>query len=301
MKKQMLRKLVLGVVFAMIPSVNLVAQTPAKILIVVAHPDDEYYFAATTYRIAKELHGTVDELIITNGEGGFHYSTFAEAYYDKPLTNEASGRRELPAIRREEALRAGKIIGIRDHYFLNQKDEQFTTNMDEGLKHLWNTNFVTAEIAELIQGQQYQFVFAVLPRSTTHGHHQAATILAARAIHSLPESMRPVLLAFDTDGHDYSPWSGTTETRQWPSSFSFAFNRDQPLGFHDALNYQIVVSWMIAEHKSQGMLQTMYNKDANEYAWVDTQSCTDADSKAEKLFRAIASPQSHLTSQAPSP
>jgi N-acetylglucosamine malate deacetylase 2 len=79
-----------------------------------------------------------------------------------------------------------------------------------------------------------------------------------------------------------------------------AFNRNQPLGFQDALNYQIVVSWMIAEHKSQGMLQTMYNKDANEYAWVDPTSCTGADSKAEKLFRAIGPPPSHLASQAPS-
>ncbi len=282
-----------------IHSAIMAAQGPAKILIVVAHPDDEYYFAATTYRIAKELHGTVDELIITNGEGGFHYSTFAEAYYDKPLTNEAAGRRELPAIRREEALQAGKIIGIRDHYFLDQKDKQFTTNKDEGLSRLWNTGFITSEIAELIRGQQYQFVFTVLPRSTTHGHHQAATTLAARAIHSLPESIRPVLLAFDTDGQDYPAVSGPAES-QWPSRFSFAFHRNQPLGFHDALNYQIVVNWMIAEHKSQGMLQMMYNKDANEYAWVDRTSCAAAESKAEKLFHAVSPPQQHLAAQAPS-
>jgi LmbE family N-acetylglucosaminyl deacetylase len=296
MKRQKFLKLVLGVAFAVSPSA-MPAQTLAKILIVVAHPDDEYYFAATTYRIAKELHGTVDELIITNGEGGFHYSTFAEAYYDKPLTNEASGRRELPAIRREEALRAGKIIGIRDHYFLDQKDEQFTTNKDEGLNRLWNTDFITSEIAELIRGQQYQFVFAVLPRSTTHGHHQAATILAARAIQSLPEPIRPVLLAFDTDGAPAS--QGAAET-QWPYCFSFAFNRNQPLGFHDALNYQIVVSWMIAEHKSQGMLQMMYNKDANEYAWVDQTSCAGAELKADKLFRAVSPAQHHLAAESPS-
>src|ERR1700733_10577444 len=142
MKTQIFWKILL--VFTISTTATLLGQTPAKILIVVAHPDDEYYFTATTYRIAKELHGTVDELIITNGEGGFHYSTFAEAYYDKPLTNEASGRKELPAIRREEALRAGKIIGIRDHYFLDQKDQQFTTNMDEGLTRLWDTNFITS-------------------------------------------------------------------------------------------------------------------------------------------------------------
>jgi hypothetical protein len=47
-------------------------------LIVVAHPDDDYYFAATVYRMAVQLHGQVDELIITNGEGGFRYSILAE-------------------------------------------------------------------------------------------------------------------------------------------------------------------------------------------------------------------------------
>lgn len=50
------------------------AAEPLKILLVVAHPDDEYYFAATTYRLAQELQARVDQVIITNGEGGFRYS-----------------------------------------------------------------------------------------------------------------------------------------------------------------------------------------------------------------------------------
>ncbi len=126
---------------------------PGSALLVVAHPDDEYYFAATIYRIAVELHGTVDELIITNGEGGFHYSTLAEAYYKRALTTEAIGRKELPAIRREETLNAGKILGIRDHYFLDQKDEKFTTDENEGIRHLWDAHFVTRTIADLIEGK----------------------------------------------------------------------------------------------------------------------------------------------------
>jgi len=62
------------------------AQTPGKTLLVVAHPDDEYYFAATVYRMAVQLGGRVDELIITNGEGGYRYSTLAEPFYKKSLT-----------------------------------------------------------------------------------------------------------------------------------------------------------------------------------------------------------------------
>ena len=56
----------------------MLAQALGRILLVVAHPDDEYFFAATVYRIAVKLHGTVDELVTTNGEGGYRHSTLAE-------------------------------------------------------------------------------------------------------------------------------------------------------------------------------------------------------------------------------
>jgi LmbE family N-acetylglucosaminyl deacetylase len=265
------------------------SKAPGRVLLVVAHPDDEYYFAATTYRIAVELHGTVDELVITNGEGGFHYSTLAEPYYDKALTTEAVGRKELPAIRREETLNAGRILGIQDHYFLGQKDEMFTTNENEGLNHLWDTAFITHTIADLIYGKHYQYVFTVLPRSSTHGHHQAATILALRAVESLPDAIKPVVLGFDTDGAEYRPAQKSDDIFGWTPTPSFAFNRDATLGFHHALNYQMVVSWMIAEHKSQGMLQTMYNKNPNEYIWVARDSTPDAETNATSLFRLLAS------------
>lgn len=72
-------------------AVEMCAARPGKTLLVVAHPDDEYYCAATIYKMAVQLGGTVDELIITNGEGGCRYSTLAEAYYKKTLTVEAVG------------------------------------------------------------------------------------------------------------------------------------------------------------------------------------------------------------------
>lgn len=264
-------------------------KTPGRVLLVVAHPDDEYYFAATTYRIAVELHGTVDELVITNGEGGFHYSTLAEPYYHKALTTEAVGRKELPAIRREETLNAGRILGIQDHYFLDQKDETFTTDKNEGLNHLWDTGFIKSTIADLIRGKHYQFVFTVLPRSSTHGHHQAATFLAFRAIESLPDTMRPVLLGFDTDGSEYKPALTSSDIFGWTPTHSFTFDRDATFGFHHALSYQMVVNWMIAEHRSQGMLQTMYNKDPNEYIWIARDSAPSAEANTRSFFQLLRS------------
>jgi len=55
------------------------ARKPVRVLLVVAHPDDEYEVASTVYRISKELFGTVAQVIITDGEAGYRYSSLAEA------------------------------------------------------------------------------------------------------------------------------------------------------------------------------------------------------------------------------
>ncbi|MBB6145051.1 LmbE family N-acetylglucosaminyl deacetylase [Silvibacterium bohemicum] len=261
-----------------------VAQSPGKTLLVVAHPDDEYYFAATVYRMATQLHGQVDELIITDGEGGFRYSTLAEPYYKKSLTVEAIGREDLPAIRREEALNAGRILGIKEHFFLNQKDDAFTTDEEDGPKHGWDAALIRGKIETLIKKEHYQYVFSILPRTTTHGHHQAATALAALAIHDVPENIRPVLFGFDTDATDFIPSRQVQHPQGWRSTYAYAFDRTTKFGFHDALSYQIVVDWMIAEHKSQGLLQTMCGKDPKEYVWVDFASAPNANAAANSLF-----------------
>ncbi len=277
----------LTVLLAFVLSALSHAQPPGKTLIVVAHPDDEYYFAATVYRMAVQLKGTVDELVITNGEGGFHYSTLAEPFYGENLATEESGRKELPAIRREETLKAGKVLGIRDHFFLEQKDQVFTTDRDSGLKRLWDSAYIQQTITDLIRGQHYQYVFAILPRATTHGHHQAATALAARAIQSLPVVLRPVLLGFDTDPAEYVPLAGFDESQGWASKYVFAFDRNVHFGYRDALTFQIIVSWMIAEHKSQGLLQTMHNKDAEEFIWVHLADAPGTNTAIRLLFRQL--------------
>jgi N-acetylglucosamine malate deacetylase 2 len=86
--------------------------TSSRVLLVVAHPDDEYEMAGTVYRITKELAGVVDQVIISDGEGGFRNSSLAGQYYGADLTNESSGRGMLPHIRRDEARRAGRVLGI---------------------------------------------------------------------------------------------------------------------------------------------------------------------------------------------
>jgi LmbE family N-acetylglucosaminyl deacetylase len=258
------------------------AEAGTNILLVVAHPDDEYYFAATVYRMAVERNARVDELIITDGEGGYRYSTLAEPYYRKSLTVESVGRKELPAIRRREAINAGKVLGIRNHYFLNQKDEHFTTDSRTGQASGWNTSLIVGRISSLIRSEHYAYLFCILPRSSTHGAHQEAASLSAEAVHALPQGIRPVILGFDTDPAEAG--LASTGLLRWANHYAFSFDRTRRLGFQNALNYQIVVDWMIAEHKSQGLLQTMCEKKATEYAWVDRASTPDAATKSAALF-----------------
>ncbi|KAA6460433.1 PIG-L family deacetylase [Acidobacteria bacterium AB60] len=274
-------------IFVLIAPGAAYAEQPGKALIVVAHPDDEYYCASTVYKMAVQLGGRVDELIITNGEGGFRYSTLAAAYYKKQLTNEAVGRRELPAIRRREAVNAGKVLGIRSHYFLDQVDRHFTTDERDGTKYGWNSDLITSRLQALIRKERYKYVFALLPRATSHGYHQAATALAASAIQALPSNIRPVLLGFDTSPARFEPSPTELIPQKWQPDYHFAFDRTTKFGFHDALSYQIVVDWMIAEHKSQGLLQTMDGRDPKEYIWVDLSSDPQAQKSADALFRLL--------------
>lgn len=276
----------------LLPAVML-GSTPGKTLIVVAHPDDEYYCAATVYRMAVQLGATVDELIITDGEGGFRYATLAEAYYKRPLTIESVGRKELPAIRKKEAINAGKVLGIRTHYFLNQKDEHFTTDEKDGLKYGWNPNYITSQIVALIRREHYQYIFSILPRSTTHGYHQAATAFGLTAIQALPEDARPVLFGFDTDPSALSTSITGQSPQQWENTYAYAFDRTTKCGFHNALTYQVIVDWMIAEHKSQGLLQTMDNKDPKEYIWVAYPGDPKARSASASLFHLLETGSEH--------
>jgi hypothetical protein len=139
--------------FLAVPSESQSGGTQAKIhaLLVVAHPDDEYEMAGTIYHLAKELSGTVDQLIITDGEAGFRYSSLAERYYGLKLTDEADGRKELPRIRREEAHRSARVLGIEHQWFLNEKDDHFTLDADEVLKNSWNRKRVSKSILERLR------------------------------------------------------------------------------------------------------------------------------------------------------
>jgi LmbE family N-acetylglucosaminyl deacetylase len=260
-----------------------------RVLLVVAHPDDEYEVAGTVYRISKQLGGSVDQLIITDGEAGYRYSSLAEQYYGLALTKEAVGRAELPRIRRKEARNAAKILGIQHQWFLNEKDDHYTLNADEVLQKSWNQTRVLHAIEQHLGHGGYDFIFVLLPSSDTHGEHKAASILTLRAAEKIPEEHRPVVLAAQagSSGMLYQsladlPLTGTTSPAP-----PFQFDRDTRFGYREALSYQIVVDWVITEHKSQGLFQTRCGQDRFENFWLFSLNRRSATSEAASLFAEV--------------
>ena len=265
-----------------------------RVLCVVAHPDDETAFAATLFKTATHLGGACDILLITNGEGGFKYSTLAERIYGLELTDEAVGRAHLPRIRRDEFLEGCVYLGIRDALFLNQQDHRYSQDAGEVLADdadVWDLVEVELAIDRALREGDYDFVLGHLPTATTHGHHQAATLLAMRAVKRMQISDRPVVLGATTresasvdDLHDY------------PESKVVAgpvheFDRTQPFGHRDKLDYRVIVNWVIAAHKSQGTMQIAMSRGERERFFVLDTDSVDPHLRAAAWFKALSEPQ----------
>jgi len=254
---------------------------PGKLLIVVAHPDDEYACAATTYRMVRELGWTADQVIVTDGESGNRYASLAEVFYGASLTHDGDDRAHLAGIRKQEAMRAGKILGIRQHYFLDQRDLGFDTDAASAGTSNWDRARVRALLDDLLARERYDAVFTLLPTAETHGHHRTATLLALEAVAAMPEDVRPLILGVEARSKSAGP---TTFRGADPL---LVFDRTAPFGFRGALNYQIVVNWVIAEHKSQGLFQKDNGVHELEQFWLFRISGDDAAKRADELAAAL--------------
>ena len=266
-----------------------------RILIVIAHPDDESGMAATIYRVTKGEGGVADLALVTNGEGGYKYSTLGNVYYGVELTDEETGRKLLPEIRKKELKAGGEIIGIRDYYFFDQQDHMYTLNVDSTFGYVWDTAAVTSRLVRIMREGSYDYVFTLLPTPGTHGHHKGATILALRAASQLPAATRPVVLGVSTasEGDSVEPFRGldgypiTAISGGLPS---FEFDRTAGFGFRNNLNYKIVVNWLIAEHKSQGTMQLGVNRgDREEFWWYDMNDRSRFEA-TRRMFMGLAEP-----------
>ena len=266
-------KNILFLVIQALLGISVYAQTAPVVLIVIAHPDDETIFATTVYKITHELHGNVDLALITNGEGGYKYSTLAEDYYHLELTDEKVGRENLPRIRKQELMNAGKIIGIRNYFFMDQWDRKYTTDERDPLDTAWDVGLVMVQLRRIMMNVKYDYVFCLLPVPETHGHHKAATMLALQTADQLPDEQKPIVLGVSDSNKDdtvhttFDQLKDYKETAIDKNAPLFTMDRTTKFGFKKSLDYKVIVNWEIAEHKSQGTMQLAMNRGDYENFW----------------------------------
>lgn len=284
--------------FALVGSLDVSkAQTQKpSVLMVTAHPDDDALFSGTVYRITHDLGGTVDLALVTNGEGGYKYSTLAEKIYGIELTKEEVGREHLPRIRKMELMKGGEIVGIRNYFFLDEKDVEYTQDLKAAFEVHWDTARVKERFRKIVRENSYDMIFTMLATETTHGHHKGAAILMMQVVKELPENKRPIVLSGTMFSHangkpdPYKGFDGYPSTAVSSDTTFFTFDRLQKFGFNDRLNYQIIANWVIAEHKSQGSMQLLMNRGEIECYWFLDFNRKQDYSKVYSIFSKI-SPQ----------
>lgn len=125
-------------------------------------------------------------------------------------------------------------------------------------------------IGHRLRQGRYDYLFVLLPTAETHGAHKAATILALEAVEQLPQSQRPIVLgaqASETNSGSYQPLAQYPITSTVTPDPKLHFDREAHFGYRNSLTYQIVVDWVIAEHKSQGLFQNRCRQDRFENFW----------------------------------
>lgn len=268
-----------------------------RVLIVVAHPDDDAMFAGTVYKITHTLGGAVDLALVTDGSGGFRYAQLAVPIYGLDLTDERVARTHLPAIRKRELMAGGAIVGVRNYFFLDEYDDAYTENVDTVLRYQWDAERVRSRLAEVMARGAYDFVFVHLPVVAFHAHHKAATILVLEAVGRLPMGARPIVLgAFVGATPDDTLHAGFREHPGYPITLvradikPFSFDLREPIDPQGRLDYRIVVNWVIAEHKSQGTMQLLMNQFAVERFWYFAANADGGLEAASQLFARLAVP-----------
>ncbi|HEX4954219.1 MAG TPA: PIG-L family deacetylase [Thermoanaerobaculia bacterium] len=282
------------VLIALSPALAHAAEPGPKLLVVTAHPDDDALFSGTIYKTTHALGGVADLAILTNGEGGYRFSTLAEPIYGLKLTDEAVGRAWLPAIRKQELMAGGAIVGLRNYFFFDQVDSGFTKDMSALFATEWDLPFIQKRFAEILAKGGYDFVLVMLPTLETHAHHRAAAILALEAVAARPESGRPVVLAASARSARFpeqGPYLGLPEyplTKVLEGAPQLVFDRTQKFGQNGRLDYQIIANWVIAEHKSQGTMQLLMGAQTAEVYWTFELNGEAGAAKARAFFDRLA-------------
>lgn len=271
-----------------------VAQLPAgpKVLVVTSHPDDETLFPVVLYKVVRDLNGLVDHVLMTDGQGGFSNTELASQYYGINLMDPVIGRAYVPAIRKRELLNAGKIIGTRNFFFMDQLDDEYSQDPKPyigGAK--WDIPVVEKKLDGILARTAYDFVIVLMTEPSQHGHHQSSSLLALRAVQRMKGPNKPVVLGAlevmktELDTLKFKELPGYPETRLRSDVKPFTFDRRYRFGNFNLMSYMVVHDWVVAEYKSQGDTQNNYiNKYDLEAFWYFDLNGEAGLAKTRKLF-----------------
>jgi LmbE family N-acetylglucosaminyl deacetylase len=270
------------------------AQGP-KVLVVTAHPDDETGFSVTMFKITHELKGTVDMAVMTDGGGGFADSQLGAMYYGLPLTDSVTARTHLPMLRKQEILNAGKIMGVRNIYFMEQPDDWYTTDITPYISGKnWDIGYVEKRMDRLLAERGYDFIITMVPHAGQHGHHKTSVLMALRALQRYKGPNKPIIIAgssmsANSKPSDFTMLDGYPETKLKPNAPKFTLNRAFRFKENDKVSYKIVADWVISEYKSQGAIQEngIHRTDMEIYHYYDMNDASGIE-RVQKLFDDLA-------------
>lgn len=272
-------------------SLNALAQAP-KVLIVTAHPDDEIMFPVVVFKITHELKGSADLALLTDGSGGFN-GMVASSYFGMNLLDSTIGRTHLPAIRKKEIRESGEILGIKNYFFFNQRDDFY--NRDErpyvqGKR--WDIGYVNQRLDSILASGQYDYVFCLVPHEGQHAHHKTASLSALRAVQRYKGAKKPLVLGGQSQNKgstfQFNELAGYPETRISPAAPVFAFDRSYTFGEANKHSYMIVADWVKAAHKTQSgdMNQAMHRGDLETF-WYFALNGDQRIGEVNKLFETL--------------
>jgi LmbE family N-acetylglucosaminyl deacetylase len=241
------------------------------------------------------MKGTVDMAVMTDGGGGFADSQLGARYYGLNLTDSIVARTHLPMLRKQEILNAGKIMGVRNIYFMEQPDDWYTTDVKPYISGKnWDISYVERRMDRLLADRDYDFIITMLPHAGQHGHHKTSVLMALRAVQRFKGPYKPIVIAGSpmnatSKPMEFSMLEGFPETKIKADAPTFTLNRAFRFKENDKVSYKIVADWVISEYKSQGAIQEngIHKTDMEVYRYYDLNDAKGI-SKVQKLFDDLA-------------
>lgn len=265
-----------------------------SLLVVIAHPDDETLFSAFIHSLTQKVEANVDFVCLTNGEGGFRHSSASEFLYGNlHLSDETNAREHLSRIRQEELFNSGKILSIRRIFFYNQIDLKYTTDVESIFNEQWNKTLISQLLEETLR-YGYDFLLIFLPNGNSHGHHTASALIALETIERLKkDSNFKMKIPTVIGGSEFVltspliPFNSLSKVE----NKTFRFDRRWKLNCQrdHLLDYNLIVLWTCAAHKTQGGLipstLTSLARDYEEYFYFSINDDVRRLKSVENLFK----------------